>query len=91
MAVQSRGPCVERAERRAELQSPNQNLKGAFGSIQESDTYMFTPGIPGPIVLCGGLMPPPKFWENNSNRIHDSFLKLQMELKEGFSNLKVFS
>lgn len=24
--------------------------------------HMLTPGIPGPMVLCGGLIPPPKFW-----------------------------
>lgn len=23
---------------------------------------MFTPGMPGPIELCGGLIPPPKLW-----------------------------
>lgn len=25
-------------------------------------SYMFTPGMPGPIELCGGLIPPPKLW-----------------------------
>lgn len=23
--------------------------------------HILTPGIPGPMVLCGGLIPPPKF------------------------------
>lgn len=39
----------------------NQATKGT----EEQRAYMFTPGMPGPMALCGGLIPPPKFWKSN--------------------------
>lgn len=36
--------------------------------IPEKKAHMLTPGIPGPMVLCGGLIPPPKFWEDTKEK-----------------------
>lgn len=42
---------------------------------------MLTPGIPGPMVLCGGLIPPPKFWgdkQSPSESLWESFWKIKV-------------
>lgn len=51
---------------RAPGKGKKRSVKPACSTLdwREVEAHMLTPGMPGPMVLCGGLIPPPKFWKD---------------------------
>ena len=63
MADRYPGPWIARSLWLEATFSYNKNSKKNIkGNGYKREAYMLTPGIPGPMALCGGLIPPPKFW-----------------------------
>ena len=62
MADRYRGPWTQRSLWLETTFSYNKKKKNNINTKEIIEAYMFTPGIPGPMALCGGLIPPPKFW-----------------------------